>query len=434
MSPGGGVFAVYLVRQHGADGPDCRSMSADPAGGLTNKQLRALLLAPAPAAAVDEPQQRRQRTAGDPVPAPSTTVVEAPPTCVRCELVSEGSARLHTEGTFFNPKSLLQRDLTVLALRQWLQQRQQPAALLDAMAGSGVRALRYLLEVPQVGVAVANDSSAAAVAAVRSNAELSGLQPDADGRYLADAARGSLLEASQQDASAYMREHAGRFDVVELDPCGSVGELLPAAVRCLKPGGLLVATATDLGSLAGRFGDNCSARYGSQPVRSGAKLAPELAMRILLACAARAAGAAGRRVVPLLCVTFADFFVRVIVEVVEEHEEAGEGAGEAEGASEAARAEERDGFGLAIVCAECGAAEAQPLGRPQQVCVACEQCGGCEREAGGPIWLGRTADLAFVAAMLAALPCPASAGVAVTAAQAHSGAGAGRCATRTSCP
>ena len=103
------------------------------------------------------------------------------------------------------------------------------------------------------------------------------------------------LEVSWHDASAYMHEHAGQFDALCLDPCGSVAELLPAAVRCLKIGGLLCASATDLGAMSGRFGEQCAARYGAQPLRSGAKLAPELALRMLLASVARAAGAVGRR-------------------------------------------------------------------------------------------------------------------------------------------
>ena len=80
---------------------------------------------------------------------------------------------------------MLQRDLTVLALRTWLHQRPAPAVVLDAMAGSGVRALRYLLEVPQVGTAVANDSSQLALAAIGTNALLSGLRPAGAQRYTA---------------------------------------------------------------------------------------------------------------------------------------------------------------------------------------------------------------------------------------------------------
>ena len=117
------------------------------AKGLTNDALRALFL--------PKPSTTAAPAVGAPaVAAPAVAV----PTADRDDgsVVQEGLARLRTEGTFYNQKSVLQRDLTVLALRTWLQQRQAAgqahgAVVLDAMAGSGVRALRYLLEVPQVG-------------------------------------------------------------------------------------------------------------------------------------------------------------------------------------------------------------------------------------------------------------------------------------------
>ena len=148
------------------------------AKGLTNDALRALFLPSAPAAAAP--------AAAAPA-APTTAAADAAAAPERDGggVVQEGLARLRTEGTFYNKKSVLQRDLTVLALRTWLHQRPAPAVVLDAMAGSGVRALRYLLEVPQVGTAVANDSSQLALAAIGTNALLSGLRPAGAQRYTA---------------------------------------------------------------------------------------------------------------------------------------------------------------------------------------------------------------------------------------------------------
>ena len=148
------------------------------AKGLTNDALRALFLPSAPAAAAP--------AAAAPA-APTTAAADAAAAPERDGggVVQEGLARLRTEGTFYNKKSVLQRDLTVLALRTWLHQRSAPAVVLDAMAGSGVRALRYLLEVPQVGTAVANDSSQLALAAIGTNALLSGLRPAGAQRYTA---------------------------------------------------------------------------------------------------------------------------------------------------------------------------------------------------------------------------------------------------------
>ena len=67
--------------------------------------------------------------------------------------------------------------------------------------------------------------------------------------------------------------------------------------------------------MSGRFGEQSGAKYGCVPLRDAHKQAPELAIRMLLGCLSRAAGALGRTIEPLLSVVFADFFVRVIVVV-----------------------------------------------------------------------------------------------------------------------
>jgi len=192
---------------------------------------------------------------------------------------------------FFNEKQRLQRDLTTLALAVYAETTGAPPrslAVLDALAASGVRGLRYALEVPAVGTAVLNDASDEAVAAMRENARLSGFAAARErGSYLH--AGGARLEVSQGDAVALMRARRRHFDAVDLDPYGCVAELLPAAVESLRDGGLLCASCTDLGALSGRYGDGCARRYGADPLRAAQKQAPELALRLLLGCVSRAA-------------------------------------------------------------------------------------------------------------------------------------------------
>ena len=159
-----------------------------------------------------------------------------------------------------------------------------------------------------------------------------------------------------------MLERRHSFDAADLDPCGSVAELLPAAVTCLVDGGLLCATATDLGALSGRFGDGASARYESQPLRSSPKLAPEMAVRTLLACAQRAAAAEGRLAEPLLVVAVAGFYCRVVVRITDD------------------ASSPPPPIGHAVACTACGAAVAEPPGRAAPL--VCAQCGGSELERG----------------------------------------------------
>ena len=122
----------------------------------------------------------------------------------RAEMVSsEGKARLHVDGEhFYNPKQLLQRDLSVLALQQHAAQSgSRSLTLLDALCGGGVRAIRYLLEVDHVSAVVANDVDARATRATAVNVELS----------LGHELR-SQFEISQRPAAALMMEWPRRFD------------------------------------------------------------------------------------------------------------------------------------------------------------------------------------------------------------------------------
>ena len=134
---------------------------------------------------------------------------------------------------FFNEKQRLQRDLTTLALAVYAETTGAPPrslAVLDALAASGVRGLRYALEVPAVGTAVLNDASDEAVAAMRENARLSGFAAARErGSYLH--AGGARLEVSQGDAVALMRARRRHFDAVDLDPYGSVSHHHPSAAH-----------------------------------------------------------------------------------------------------------------------------------------------------------------------------------------------------------
>ncbi|HET6398431.1 MAG TPA: hypothetical protein VFH47_02625, partial [Candidatus Thermoplasmatota archaeon] len=151
-----------------------------------------------------------------------------------------------TEGLgFYNPGMALNRDLSVLLVEAEAKRRGRQIDVADALAGTGARSLRLANEVAADLIVHANDAHPPAVDAIR------------QGRSgLADPAR---LEVREGDAHAFLASR--RFDVIDLDPCGSPMPFLDAAVRATRPGGLLLATATDTGALAGAFARVCRRRY-----------------------------------------------------------------------------------------------------------------------------------------------------------------------------
>uniref|UniRef100_A0A8C6UIT1 tRNA (guanine(26)-N(2))-dimethyltransferase n=1 Tax=Neogobius melanostomus TaxID=47308 RepID=A0A8C6UIT1_9GOBI len=173
--------------------------------------------------------------------------------------------------------------------------------VLEGLAASGLRSVRFGLEVPGLRSVTANDFSAKAAALIARNAQHNGV--------------GHLVEASCKDASLLMyekREKRERFDVIDLDPYGSPSSFIDAAVQAVAEGGLLCVTCTDMAVMAGNSGETCYSKYGSVSIK--AKFCHEMALRIILHSLDQRAGVYQRYIQPLLSVSV-DFYIRVFVRV-----------------------------------------------------------------------------------------------------------------------
>eukprot|EP00166_Cyanidium_caldarium_P004248 ctg_44.g13 len=225
--------------------------------------------------------------------------------------IREGLVECEGEGerVFYNPAQVVNRDLSVLVLRYYghLAATERVGddvahaglRVLEALAATGLRSLRYARETGCVASVVANDVDAAAVEVIRRNIVLNG--------KLAD-----CVSVSGADAYALMASRRGAFDVVDLDPYGTAAPFLDPAVRAVGDGGLLCVTCTDARVLCGTQPEVCFARYHATGIVAPYK--HEQAIRIVVGCIAQHANRYGRHVEPLLCL-FIDFYVRVFVRV-----------------------------------------------------------------------------------------------------------------------
>uniref|UniRef100_A0A8C9DFK6 tRNA (guanine(26)-N(2))-dimethyltransferase n=1 Tax=Prolemur simus TaxID=1328070 RepID=A0A8C9DFK6_PROSS len=257
--------------------------------------------------------------------------------------------------------------------------------VLEGLAASGLRSIRFAREVPGLRSVVANDASARAMELMRHNVQLN------------DVAH--LVQPSQADAGMLMYQHqrvSERFDVIDLDPYGSPTPFLDAAVQAVSEGGLLCVTCTDMAVLAGNSGETCYSKYGAMALKSRA--CHEMALRIVLHSLDLRANCYQRFVVPLLSIS-ADFYVRVFVRVF---------TGQAKVKASASKQ------ALVFQCVGCGTFHLQRLGKASgapgsrvkfsaacgpPVTPECEHCGqrhqvglGCERQPQGlplcpPIYL-----------------------------------------------
>ncbi|XP_060037783.1 tRNA (guanine(26)-N(2))-dimethyltransferase isoform X2 [Erinaceus europaeus] len=261
---------------------------------------------------------------------------------------------------------------------------QEGLRVLEGLAASGLRSIRFALEVPGLRSVVANDASARAVQLIRRNIQLNQVA--------------HLVQPSQADARMLMYRHlpaAERFDVIDLDPYGSPAAFLDAAVQAVSEGGLLCVTCTDMAVLAGNSGETCYSKYGAMAIKSRA--CHEMALRIVLHSLDLRANCYQRYVVPLLSVS-ADFYVRVFVRVY-----TGQARVKASASKQA----------LLFQCVGCGAFHLQRLGRAAAtggrvkysaacgppIHPECEHCGQ-RHQLGGPLWAEPLHDLDFVGRIL----------------------------------
>ncbi|VDM96716.1 unnamed protein product [Thelazia callipaeda] len=248
--------------------------------------------------------------------------------------IMEGSARLDVSSpvvAFYNPAQQFNRDLTILVLQQFVEDRKEELKknkvsekkadnepeikkprksesldgeeirILDALSASGLRAIRFAQEVPSIGRIIANDFSEQAVNLINKNIELNRVQ--------------DLVETKCSDAVDVMmscRSFDKRFHAIDIDPYGSASVFLDSAVQAVADKGILMVTCTDMAVLCGNTPESCYNKYGSVGLKH--KSCHEFAIRVLLKAIDAHANCYGRYIEPLLSVSV-DYYLRVFVKI-----------------------------------------------------------------------------------------------------------------------
>lgn len=201
--------------------------------------------------------------------------------------------------------------------------------ILDALAASGLRSIRYWKEIPGVKHVTINDLEEAAVERAKDNLRNNKIDSsvvlgdNAERKYGICVNHGDAtheMYLSRRPQSLQMNEKTKlsfkqqpMWDVIDLDPYGSAAPFLDGAVQAVENGGLLCITCTDMAALGGSHPETAYGRYASLPLQS-AKYLQELALRILLHSIAISAAKYGRTIRPILSVGI-NFYVRVFVEI-----------------------------------------------------------------------------------------------------------------------
>jgi len=259
----------------------------------------------------------------------------------------------------------LNRDLAVLFASSHFPPAKRLRAC-DPMAGTGVRTARYLLETSNIASIVAGDNDRAATELVRQTVRINGLED-----------RATVLRS---DAHTLLSQHSkDRFDLIDLDPFGSPAPFFESALRATSTGGVIAATATDMGPLSGARPSACLRKYGVSSIRT--EFEKEFAVRVL---ASSLMSAASRLELGItIAFTHAtDHYARTYAIVTKGRKEANQSL---------------NYFGYVVYCPKC-------LYRVETYSVSaipnkCANCGAATK-AGGPFWVGPLWERQTVEAMI----------------------------------
>lgn len=183
---------------------------------------------------------------------------------------------------FYNPVMGLNRDIATLLMSS-IGKRKMVVA--DPLAGTGVRSLRFLKELPKGTIEElrVNDGNPRFPALFRKQLKLNRISS-------------KNVVVARREASSFLLDGPG-FDYVDIDPFGSPNPFLDAACKKISRDGVIAVTATDTGALAGSFPDACRRKYWAEPLRN--ELMHEIGIRILIRKAQLVAAQYDRALVPI---------------------------------------------------------------------------------------------------------------------------------------
>lgn len=294
---------------------------------------------------------------------------------------------------FYNNVQVFNRDSSILAISQYIKQLKEEnkfpeggVRILEALSATGLRSIRYWHEIEGIKEIIANDLDQTAVEDIQRNIEFNHA---IEGIKVNHADATDLMYANRTTS---LKERNEGFDIVDLDPYGTASPFIDAAVQCVKIGGLLCVTCTDLAVLAGNHHGTCYAKYAAVPTRG--QYCHEMALRMVLNSIQIAAQKYKRYIEPLYSFQV-DFYVRMFVRI---HE------------SPKVVKTIFKKMGYISQCRSCPAFEIQPVGKNSSKlgnCVGasinisheCRQCGDVTT-IGGPMWIDSIHKQSFVENML----------------------------------
>jgi len=196
---------------------------------------------------------------------------------------------------FYNPSMELNRDLSVVFLQWLVDNSKKSLKILDGLASSGIRGIRFANEINGNFEVFVNDWDEKAFNLIKKNIEKNNLEN---------------VEPLNNNLNSILSQE--KFDYIDIDPFGSPVYFFDSALRSIKNNGVISCTATDTATLCGVYPKVCRRRYDAIPFHSVCM--KEVGIRILLGCITRTASRYDKGILPLLSYT-TDHYFRCYVRV-----------------------------------------------------------------------------------------------------------------------
>ena len=198
---------------------------------------------------------------------------------------------------FYNPAMELNRDFSI-ALVQWFihTTKKKHLSLLDGLAATGIRGMRFIHELSGSFDVTINDWSKEAYTVILKNASYS---------------KSDLLRCTHEDLNQLLLKQS--FDYIDVDPFGSPVLFIDAAMKSIRHQGILAVSATDTAALCGVYPKVCKRRYGADSYHGSGM--HEVGLRILLGFIAREAAKHECGIRPILSYK-TDHYFRLYLQVL----------------------------------------------------------------------------------------------------------------------
>ena len=197
---------------------------------------------------------------------------------------------------FYNPAMELNRDISIIVVQWLVNKSKQKIHILDGLAASGIRGIRFLNEITGDFDVTINDWDKKSYNLIEKNIKNLKVKN---------------AVATNKDLNSLLSEN--KFHYIDIDPYGSPVYFIDSAMKSIRSDGILACTATDTATLCGVYPKVCLRRYDSQPFHSN--VMKEIGLRILLGFICKSAARHDKGIKTLVSYS-TDHYFRVYTQVI----------------------------------------------------------------------------------------------------------------------